>query len=136
MSAKLPETAVLLIRLIGNEAALRMMEPAHYGGKPFTVPKGEVGRGEQTFATLAEVVGQDNAMLLCRHFGGAVVYVPLLDKMHRDKRNRNIVASYNGGTSVWNLASENKISVRQVWNILKGTDMEEVGETSQQDSLF
>ncbi len=67
---KLPSMAVLLLRLIGPSAALRMMEPSNYGGKSFLVPKGEVGRGEQAFAALAEVVGADNAKLISKHFGG------------------------------------------------------------------
>jgi Mor family transcriptional regulator len=120
---KLPEMAVLLIRLIGQHAALRMMEPANYGGKNYTVPKGELGRGEQNFAALAETVGMENAKRLCQNFGGDDIYVPLLTKMQLAERNRAIVAAYNSNVSVWKLASDNKMSDRQIQRILKTTDM-------------
>ena len=136
---KLPEMAVLLIRIIGPDAALRMMEPIAYGGKRYAVPKGEVGRGEQNFSALAEVVGMENAKRLCKHFGGETIYVPLLDKMQRAERNRGIVTAYISGATVWDLASENAISDRQIWNILKNTDMSENTEKLMQEaqcSLF
>lgn len=136
---KLPEMAVLLIRLIGHEAALRMMKPSNYGGKVFEVPKGELHRGEQTFHALAEVVGIDNAHRIFRHFGGDRIYIPLLDDLWRHERNRKIVGAYNGGTSVWQLSSEHRLTVRQVWNILKHTDMSENTENlmqHKQHSLF
>lgn len=137
---KLPEMAVLLIRLIGTDAALRMMEPANYGGKNYLVPKYEIGRGEQAFAALAETVGMENAKLLSKHFGGENVYVPLLNRFHLTARNRKIVAAYvDGRKSVWELASEQRMSVRRVWQILKTTDMNENSESLLQDaqhSLF
>lgn len=137
---KLPSMAVLLLRLIGPSAALRMMEPANFGGKSYLVPKGEVGRGEQAFAALAEVVGTDNAKLISKHFGGENIYVPLLSNFHLAERNRAIVNAYaSGNKSVWELASENKMSDRRVWQILKTTDMSESSETLLQDaqrSLF
>lgn len=120
---KLPEMAVLLIRLIGRDAALRMMEPAHYGGKNFTLPKGELGRGERTFAALAEVIGMENAKVLCKQFGGACIYVPLLDDVSRLERNQRIVNAYSSGTAVWELSAEYEMSERQIRNILKMTDM-------------
>lgn len=121
---KLPETAVLLIRLIGGEAALRMMAPSAYGGKNYTVPKGEMGRGERTFAALAEVVGVDNAKTLCKQFGGACIYVPLLEEIRLGDRNREIVTAYTEGRmTVWELSTKYAMSERQIRNILKQTDM-------------
>ena len=133
MSSKLPEMALLLMRLIGQEAALLMMEPSAYGGKRFVVPKGEVGRGEQAFAALADVVGTSNATQICRQFGGGSIYIPLLDQMHRDQRNQSIVDAYAKGAKVWEIATKHQISMRQVWNILKSTD---ASEQTRQESLF
>jgi Mor family transcriptional regulator len=134
---KFPATAELLIRLIGYRAAMTMMEPANYGGKDYTVPKGEVGRGEQSFAALAEVIGMDAAQLLCKHFGGDCIYVPLLKQLKLAERDRAIVAAYNTGTSVWQLASKEKLTERQIRNILKGTDMDDpVTMDGPQHSLF
>lgn len=134
---KFPATAELLIRVIGYRAAIVMMEPHHYGGKNYAVPKGELGRGERTFAALAEVIGMEAAKRLCKHFGGDCIYVPLLDQLHRAERNRGIVNAYNNGTSVWQLSSDNAMSERQIRNILKETDMSESATNGgPQKSLF
>lgn len=128
----LPANAALLIRIIGENAAIRLMQPGAYGGQTVDFPKGEVGRGEQAFAALAEVVGQDKAKLLCNHFGGDRVYIPSCNKQLLAKRNRGIVAAYNGGDSVAQLVRDNTLSDRHIRNILKNTDMSE----SAQKSLF
>jgi Mor family transcriptional regulator len=133
---KLPQMAVVMIRMIGPDAAMRMMQSDHFGGKTITIPKGELGRGEQTFAALAEVIGADNVKLLCARFGGNDIYIPLLDKLRLAERNRKIVAAYNKGTSVSQLATANKMSDRQIRNILKTTDMTESTKNIMQQSLF
>lgn len=132
---KLPAMADLLMRVIGRDAALRMMAAAAYGGKSFEVPKGDLGRGEQAFAALAEVIGNDGALALCRHFGGDRIYVPRCDVLDLVKRNREIVQKYNAGVTVWQLASDYVLSDRQIWTILKKTDMNE-SLPEPQTSLF
>lgn len=127
----LPAMAILLIKLVGQDAAMRMMAPAAYGGKSVELPKGELGRGQSAFAALAETVGQGNAQRLCHHFGGDRIYVPRCDALDLLKRNRSIVAAYNNGASVWQLASDHVLSDRQIWNILKNTDMSEPQEPVQ-----
>ncbi|NDP58024.1 MAG: hypothetical protein GZ090_01515 [Oxalobacteraceae bacterium] len=126
----LPAMAILLIKLVGQDAAMRMMAPAAYGGKSVDLPKGELGRGQRAFDALAETVGMDNAHRLCKHFGGDRVYIPRCDALGLDRRNRNIVAAYNGGVSVWQLASDHVLSDRQIWTILKKTDMRESAQTN------
>jgi hypothetical protein len=126
----LPAMAALLIRIVGQDAAMRMMAPAAYGGKSVDLPKAELGRGERAFAALAEVVGMDNAQRLCKHFGGDRIYIPRCDALDLARRNRNIVTAYNNGVSVWQLASDHVLSDRQIWTILKKTDMSESAQTS------
>ncbi len=126
---RLPATAELLIRLLGQPAALRMMDANTYGGRAFDVPKKE---GSQTYAALVDLVGADGTAKLCKQFGGDSLYVPRCDMIDLDRRNREIVTKYNAGTSVWNLSSEYVLSDRQIWNILKKTDM----GVNTQSSLF
>ena len=128
----LPNMAKLLVGLIGDSAAIKMMDPAAYGGRTLDFPKGEVGRGEQAFAALAEIVGMDNAKRLCQHFGGDRAYIPRCDAQALAKRNYSIVAAYNGGTSVAQLVREHTLSDRHIRSILKDTDM----SGSMQQSLF
>ncbi|MGB7479641.1 MAG: Mor transcription activator family protein [Burkholderiaceae bacterium] len=130
---KLTATAELLIRLIGREAALRLMAPSAFGGKTFAFPKGELGKGDQAFAALAEVIGRDAALKLCRSFGRDRIYIPRCDGVDLTHRNLEIVEKYNRGATVWELASEYVLSDRQIWTILKNTDSE---SGSAQSSLF
>ena len=78
------------------------------------------------------MVGQDNAKLLCKHFGGDRVYITRCHKQHLAKRNRGIVTAYNGGDSVVQLVREHTLSDRHIRSILKETDM----SASAQSSLF
>lgn len=116
-------TVQLLITLIGEAAATRMMDAQAFGGGAFTFPKSDIGLGAQSFAYLAEIVGTDKAQRLCRHFDGETLYVPKMSQYFRDQRNRRIVASYSSGVTVRELMREHGLSDRQIWTILKTTDM-------------
>jgi Mor family transcriptional regulator len=117
--------AVNLIRLIGVESAMKLMAPQAFGGKAFELPKGELGRGERAFAALADVVGEENARQLCKHFGGDRIYVPRCDALDLNTRNRAIVTAYNEGKSVWQLSCDFVLSDRQIQKILKQTNMQQ-----------
>ncbi|MFZ6872849.1 Mor transcription activator family protein [Undibacterium sp. Di27W] len=139
MTQRDPESIVkLLISMIGESAAIRMMDTKNFGGGSFDFPKSETGLGAQTFAALAEVVGMSNAHRLCRHFGGERLYIPNLANQYRQERNKNIVKKYNGGTAVRELMREYGLSDRRIWEILKNTDMSQVNQISRyvQESLF
>ncbi|MFZ6655643.1 Mor transcription activator family protein [Undibacterium sp. TJN19] len=134
-----PEATIkLIVSTIGEAAAIRLMDVKNFGGGSFDFPKSETGLGAQTFALLAEVVGMSNAQRLCQHFGGERLYIPNLAKQFRDGRNRNIVAKYNNGTTVRELMREHGLSDRQVWNILKNTDLTQSSQLSKsiQETLF
>lgn len=139
MTQRDPEAIVkLLISVIGESAAIRMMDVKNFGGGSFDFPKSETGLGAQTFAALAEVVGMPNAQRLCNHFGGERLYIPNLASQYRQERNKNIVKKYNGGSTVRELMREYGLSDRRVWEILKTTDMTQVNQISRyvQESLF
>ncbi len=92
MTQRDPEAIVkLLISVIGESAAIRMMDVKNFGGGSFDFPKSETGLGAQTFAALAEVVGMSNAQRLCHHFGGERLYIPNLANQYRQERKKSIV---------------------------------------------
>lgn len=125
MITNTPDSTVkLLFGIIGEAAALRMMEVKNFGGRTIELPKKETGRGEQAFACIAEVIGHDNAKRLSSQFGGERLYIPNLHHHFIAKRNKKIVTSYNNGTSVAELVKEYEISDRWIREILKTTDMD------------
>lgn len=130
-------TVKLLIALIGESAARRMMKVKHFGGGSFEFPLSESGRGAAKFAALAEVVGLTNAQRLCKHFGGEKLYIPQDADTDLRRRNQKMVHSYNSGTSVDELRREYELSDRQVREILKKTDMAlDTPQRGVQESLF
>ncbi|MDP1980496.1 Mor transcription activator family protein [Undibacterium sp.] len=139
MTQRDPEATIkLLVSMIGEAAAIRLMDAKNFGGGSFDFPKSETGLGAQTFAALAEVVGMQSAQRLCNHFGGERLYIPNLAQQYRQERNKNIVTKYNTGSTVRELMREYGLSDRRVWEILKTTDMNQVSQLSKyvQESLF
>lgn len=116
-------TASTLNQVIGKEATQLLMQPSAYGGKTLDVPKGEVGRGEQAFAALAEVIGMAATQRLCSHFGGDRIYIPKGMKKNMQERNQRIVTAYNQGTRIRELVEAFDLTDRRIWAILKKTDM-------------
>lgn len=131
----LPQSARDLIALIGLSATARLIEAMP--GYPFPVPKGEDNNpeGAARFATLVEIVGETAARILVKHFGGDNMYVPSCKEAIRKVRNRQIVADYNGGATVFDLVIKYKLCYRQIETILKSTDTTPP-DPSQQADLF
>lgn len=137
MANNTQSTVNLLIALIGENAARRMMKVKHFGGGSFEFPLSETGLGAAKFAGLAEVVGLANAQRLCKHFGGEKLYIPKDTDTDLKKRNQKMVNSYNSGMSVDELRREYGLSDRQVRDILKKTDMQpDTQQRGVQESLF
>ena len=116
-------TIDLLVRLIGEGAAMRLMDGKNLGGARFRFPKNECGLGAQAFAHLSEIVGADKANILCKHFGGDDLYIPKMTQFHIHEQHRRIVRAYNAGTSMRELVREFELSDRHIWRVLKNTDM-------------
>lgn len=127
-----------LMRLIGEAAAMRLMDGKNLGGGRFRFPKTECGMGAQSFAYLAEIVGIDKAKILCHHFGGDDFYIPKMTQWHIHERDRRIVRAYDSGTGIRELVREFELSDRHIWRILKNTDMTDTDKQGQevQSNLF
>jgi hypothetical protein len=117
-TATYPSFISLLGRVIGEKAAKLLMQPGAFGGKTIAVPKSEVGRGEQAFAAISEIIGADAAQRLSKHFGGERIYVPKGNKHQLIERNRRIVNAYDGGANLHTLVSEFGLSDRRIQTIL------------------
>ena len=115
----------LLQRLIGDTATARLVE--EFGGLEVPIPKGE---GGETFARLAEVVGHDNAMSLCKVYGSDRLSVPLCRAMKKAERNTRIRADYDAGVGWYTLVKRYDLCERQLRTILGRAEDPGVGQGS------
>lgn len=114
----------VLAEMLG-EAAVRTLS-RDYGGLALVVPKKPAG----WVLDLPEGVGEK----LCAVYGGDRVYIPKLDAGARLKRDAAIIAAYDAGERVQDLARQYKLTERRVRTIL-GRPLP-VPEEDRQGSLF
>jgi hypothetical protein len=137
----LPQSAVDLINLIGLTAALRLVKT--WPGHPFPVPKGENNNpeGAALFAALADIVGQDNARILVRVYGGTILYIPRCKVAMTRALHRQIASDYDArlksgephSSIISALALAHFFTTRWVEIILKSTDTTDPSEAFQAD---
>lgn len=129
----LPQSAIDLITLISLTAAVRLIESMP--GIKFPVPKGEDNNSEGAarFSMLVDVVGDIAARVLVKHYGGTDMYIPSCKKAMQRVRDRQIVADYDAGMSVFDLAIKYRLSYRRIEVILKATDTTPPTATQQAD---
>ncbi|MCX8016338.1 MAG: helix-turn-helix domain-containing protein [Rhodocyclaceae bacterium] len=94
------------------------------GGLAVRIPK------NPPFAGLLAELSLPAQEALARHAGGDVVYIPKCDGAARAARNREIVALYDAGVSVKEIARRHQLTERWVYEIL-GRPAED-----RQNSLF
>ncbi len=123
MSVLKTNVVAVILSLIGEKAALRLMDAKNFGGGYFTFPKNESGPGAASYAYLAEVVGENEAKSLCKFFCGESVYIPKLTQHYLQERNKRLVLAYNSGKSIRELMRDFGLSDRRIWEILKATDL-------------
>ena len=70
---------------------------------------------------MAEIVGIDNFLEICKMYGGNSVYIPVYKKVIMASRNRDIVQGYNG-RNINDLRFKYNMSYQQIKNILKEKD--------------
>lgn len=91
----LPYTAAHLLRAIGEEAALALLNALP--GVQMTVPKhaGHNPAGARRWAMLAEIAGREGMEKLAATFGGTVLEIPVCDEARKEARNRAIRAEFD-----------------------------------------
>ena len=70
------------------------------------------------FREIAQLIGLGPTMKLLKQFGGAQLYVPKHESVTRPVRNRAIAAEFDG-SNFKQLALKYKISIRQVYSVLR-----------------
>lgn len=46
--------------------------------------------------TMADIVGIESFLQICKMYGGSSIYIPVYNKMIMGNRNRRIIGEYNG----------------------------------------
>ncbi|MCQ4171722.1 MULTISPECIES: Mor transcription activator family protein [Hafniaceae] len=139
VKALLPESVQQIADLIGYPATARLLDVL--GGTTFPVGKGLRAMGATRAALLKQTVGEDNAALLVKHFGGEVLYLPRCDRALRELRNRSFLDEFNqlrdNGISslmvMTQLCPKYGFSDRFAWGLLS---TQKHNAELQQDSLF
>ncbi|EPY3064535.1 Mor transcription activator family protein [Shigella sonnei] len=89
----LPESVQQIADLIGYPATARLLDVL--GGTTFPVGKGLRAMGAARAALLKQTVGEDNARLLVKNFGGEALYLPRCDRALRELRNRAFLNEFH-----------------------------------------
>ncbi|MFZ4221484.1 Mor transcription activator family protein [Enterobacter ludwigii] len=136
----LPDSVQVIAGLIGFEATEKLIE--RLGGRSFPIGKAMSSRGERRLNLLQQVIGESNTTLICRHFGGATLYIPRCDKAFSEWRNKRFVDEIERlklqGVStleaIETCCSDFGLTDRKAWRVLKRYRDGDSG--LQQGSLF
>ncbi|WP_047248203.1 Mor transcription activator family protein [Chromobacterium subtsugae] len=121
----LPATMQLVAQLIGMPRTLQLVQAL--GGTTLPFSKNQSRAGQLRFAALADVIGQDAAELLTRHFGGDILYIPRCSQALRQARNQQLIRDFDAllidglgaNEAVGLLAMRYRLSDRMIWRVLK-----------------
>ncbi|MEC5319289.1 Mor transcription activator family protein [Brenneria populi subsp. brevivirga] len=121
----LPDVVLQIADLIGFPATARLLEK--FGGTTFPIGKGLRALGAHRAELLRETVGDDNAALLVKDFGGEVLYLPRCDRALRELRNQRFLTEFaelrDGGTSslmvMTQLCPKYGFSDRFAWELVR-----------------
>ena len=118
----LPKSVRDIVELVGLPAALALVKA--YGGIYLKVPVGN--RDGQTRDRLIEMMGEEAALKFIAHYGGERISMPRCEAALRDERDRRIIADYDADISAAAIAQRERLTERQVRNILKRVPAEGV----------
>lgn len=136
----LPAVIQEIIRIIGHGNAMSLVR--EFGGQELRIPRTDAG---DTWAALAEVIGEQSMSALAKAMGGGEpLYIALCDRALKQDRNRKMIASYDkllkqghsGRGAVSILVREFRpISYRQVEKIINAP-LPEPSVVAEQGQLF
>lgn len=129
VKALLPESVQQIAELIGYPATTRLLDKL--GGTTFPIGKGLRALGSVRATLLRETIGEENAQLLVKHFGGEVLYLPRCDRALRELRNRAFLAEFSklrdSGVSslmvMTQLCPKYGFSDRFAWGLVGGSEV-------------
>ena len=114
MDENLPNLVIEVIDIIGRGPAEQLVE--QFGGVRVFIPR-TIGRDHK----IAKIIGIEPALKLSMHFGGEVLSIPKCRSMRVHTRNKEIVAAYQQGAKVNDLARSYDVTDRQIYSILSST---------------
>lgn len=86
----LPAVIQEIVRLIGHGPAMAVVR--EFGGQELRIPKTDAA---DTWAALAEVIGEPMTKALAASMGGEEIYIALCHHNLKHDRNRNMIAKYD-----------------------------------------
>ncbi|HHL0433577.1 Mor transcription activator family protein [Klebsiella quasipneumoniae subsp. similipneumoniae] len=89
----LPPVVIQIADLIGFPATERLLSA--FGGTTFPIGKGLRALGAQRAALLRDTIGDHNAQLLFKNFGGFPLYLPRCETALRELRNQRFLAEFD-----------------------------------------
>lgn len=121
----LPKQLLDIAEAIGLPATQRLVD--ELGGTTWPVAKGVRRLGIIRHAALTEVIGEEAAGIMAKHWGSVPLYIPKCDSALRRLRDLEINSQFEQGvregvsanTLVAELARSYKLSDRRIWEILK-----------------
>lgn len=88
----------------------------------------------ETLATIAELIGLENAIKLVEKLGGDRIYFPCLSTLRRQVRNRKIQNEFTG-YNLRTLAQKYRLSVQSIKNIVKNVQPKRKSPPKKQPDL-
>lgn len=79
---------------------------------------GDLSLMAEVIESVAPGRGVEATIKISETFRGTNIYCHNLDKLKKNARNKGIIEQYEKGARVADLARENGVSTRHVWNIL------------------
>ena len=73
---------------------------------------------DDKLAMLLFLLGEDKAHALCSEFGGSSIYIPKVDTLNREIRNKKIIDDYRVGASFHQLRKKYQLSETALRNII------------------
>ncbi|MCG9027375.1 Mor transcription activator family protein [Laribacter hongkongensis] len=120
----MPESVHLLNRLVGADATATLVN--RLGGTTFPFSKNRNQAGKLRHGMLSEMIGEEKADILTRHFHGEVISIPNCKSLERLIRNQKIISAFDSlsqgmsaSKAVEKLSMTYGLTDRHVWSILK-----------------
>jgi Mor family transcriptional regulator len=111
----LPSSILDFIDMVGVDPGMALARA--YSGTIVRVPTGTRKDGRMR-TRLIEIMGAAAAEKFIDNYRNERVSIPRCAQARRNKRNRRIIAAYDGGQSVPMLALEYGLTTRQIYTIL------------------
>jgi hypothetical protein len=111
--SRLPGMVRDFARIAGLESAIACVNA--FRGMQITIPKGE---DNNTAGRVAEVMGKDAALAICKEYGGEVLGIPRCHALRSEMRARAIRSAFDAGEDVNTLARRFDMTYRAIEQII------------------